>query len=118
MLPLDLKADASAETEAKKLLERVGLRPRMQHYPRQLSGGEQQRVAIARAFVANPSIVFADEPTGNLDNKTSQQIIDLLFEINREQKTTLVIVTHDEKLASKCQRILLLDNGIIQEQSV
>lgn len=117
MLPLDLKGDNTAAEQAKMLLGRVGLASRMQHYPKQLSGGEQQRVAIARAFVAKPSILFADEPTGNLDNKTSQQIIDLLFEINREQKTTLIIVTHDEKLAAKCQRILLLENGVIQEQA-
>jgi len=111
MLPLELQTKATARTEAVSLLERVGLADRLHHYPRQLSGGEQQRVAIARAFVSQPRIVFADEPTGNLDKKTSQHIIDLLFEMNSEKQTTLVIVTHDENLARQCGRCLTLENG-------
>lgn len=113
MLPLELQSKASAQADAIDLLNRVGLSERLHHYPKQLSGGEQQRVAIARAFVTQPKIVFADEPTGNLDNKTSKHIIDLLFEINREKNTTLVIVTHDEKLAQQCNRCLLLENGVL-----
>ncbi len=117
MLPLELKSDANAQAHARALLQRVELGNRLQHFPRQLSGGEQQRVAIARAFVARPAIVFADEPTGNLDTTTSAHIIELLFEVNREQQTTLVMVTHDENLASLCQRRLLLEDGIIREAS-
>jgi putative ABC transport system ATP-binding protein len=115
MLPLELKSITDAEQQARKLLDRVGLGQRLQHYPRQLSGGEQQRVAIARAFVVQPQIVFADEPTGNLDTATSAKIIKLLFDINREHKTTLVMVTHDEKLASLCQRRFTLNEGVIVE---
>lgn len=111
MLPLELKSEPDAEEQALQMLRRVGLEHRLNHYPRQLSGGEQQRVAIARAFVTRPGLVFADEPTGNLDKHTGHHIIDLLFEINREQGTTLVIVTHDENLASRCDRCLLLENG-------
>jgi len=113
MLPLELQSSQSAENTALNLLNRVGLSDRLHHYPKQLSGGEQQRVAIARAFVTQPQVVFADEPTGNLDKKTSQHIIDLLFEINREKSTTLVIVTHDESLAEKCDRCLTLENGVL-----
>jgi len=113
MLPLELQSKASAEADAIELLERVGLGERLHHYPRQLSGGEQQRVAIARAFVTQPKILFADEPTGNLDKKTSAHIIELLFEMNREKNTTLVIVTHDDNLAQKCDRCLLLENGVL-----
>ncbi len=116
MLPLELKADSNAKTRAHELLQRVGLDQRLQHFPRQLSGGEQQRVAIARAFALQPAIVFADEPTGNLDTVTSAQIINLLFEINREQQTTLVMVTHDENLAGLCQRRLILEDGLIREE--
>jgi len=115
MLPLELKSDPKAQTKASSLLERVGLGERIYHYPKQLSGGEQQRVAIARAFVLQPAIVFADEPTGNLDSTTGTKIIKLLFDINKEHKTTLVMVTHDEQLASLCQRRLLLENGVIRE---
>ena len=111
MLPLELQLNKSAEQSATQLLSRVGLAERLHHYPKQLSGGEQQRVAIARAFVIQPKILFADEPTGNLDNKTSQHIIDLLFEMNSERKTTLVIVTHDENLAKRCTRSVELVNG-------
>lgn len=113
MLPLELQSKSSAESDAIELLQRVGLGERLHHYPRQLSGGEQQRVAIARAFVTQPKILFADEPTGNLDKKTSAHIIDLLFEMNREKNTTLVIVTHDDNLAQKCDRCLLLENGVL-----
>jgi len=111
MLPLELQGLARAGELAEAFLGRVGLGPRMSHYPRQLSGGEQQRVAIARAFAANPSILFADEPTGNLDTKTGAHIIDLLFELNREEGTTLVPVTHDQQLADRCQRRFCLDAG-------
>ena len=111
LLPLELKGEADNDNKARALLERVGLQQRMQHYPRQLSGGEQQRVAIARAFITRPTILFADEPTGNLDAKTGALIIDLLMEINRELQTTLVIVTHDEQLSQRCQRRCILENG-------
>jgi len=113
MLPLELQSNALAKATALNLLDRVGLSDRLNHYPKQLSGGEQQRVAIARAFVTQPQIVFADEPTGNLDKQTSKYIIDLLFEINNEKNTTLVIVTHDESLAEKCDRCLTLENGVL-----
>ena len=111
MLPLELQRQARAGAQAEAFLQRVGLGPRMSHYPRQLSGGEQQRVAIARAFAAHPSILFADEPTGNLDTGTGGHIIDLLFELNREEGTTLVLVTHDDKLAERCERRLVLEAG-------
>lgn len=111
MLPLELRGDADAETPAKSILAKVGLAERLGHYPRQLSGGEQQRVALARAFVTRPSLLFADEPTGNLDTHTGQAIIDLLFGMNADAGTTLVLVTHDEHLASRCGRILRLDSG-------
>lgn len=115
MLPLELKSVNDAEQQAVRLLERVGLAHRLYHYPRQLSGGEQQRVAIARAFVVQPDIVFADEPTGNLDTSTSGKVIELLFDINKEHKTTLVMVTHDEQLATLCQRRFILNDGVIEE---
>jgi len=111
MLPMELQLNNSAEKQATDLLTRVGLADRLHHYPKQLSGGEQQRVAIARAFVTQPTLLFADEPTGNLDKKTSQTIIDLLFEMNHEKKTTLVIVTHDESLAKRCSRCVELEYG-------
>ena len=113
MLPLELRGDADVETPAKQILEKVGLGERMRHYPRQLSGGEQQRVALARAFVTRPSLLFADEPTGNLDTHTGQAIIELLFALNAEAGTTLVLVTHDEHLAERCGRILRLDSGVL-----
>lgn len=111
MLPLELRGSADAEKLAGEFLQRVELAERVTHYPRQLSGGEQQRVAIARAFAAQPRILFADEPTGNLDTETGAHIVDLLFEINREQGTTLVLVTHEQRLAARCDRRLRLDGG-------
>ncbi|TNF36980.1 MAG: ABC transporter ATP-binding protein [Gammaproteobacteria bacterium] len=111
LLPLELRGETQGRDRALALLQRVGLGQRIHHYPRQLSGGEQQRVAIARAFITHPGILFADEPTGNLDARTGELIIDLLMEINRELKTTLVIVTHDEQLSRRCQRRCFLENG-------
>lgn len=111
MLPLELAVANQPRQQAMALLERVGLGGRLHHYPRQLSGGEQQRVALARAFASQPSILFADEPTGNLDQKTGSHISDLLFELNRERQTTLVLVTHDEHLAQRCQKQLRLEAG-------
>ncbi len=111
MLPLELRGDADAEGPAVAILGKVGLGERLGHYPRQLSGGEQQRVAVARAFVTRPSLLFADEPTGNLDTHTGQAIIELLFDLNAQQGTTLVLVTHDEHLASRCRHTLRLDGG-------
>jgi putative ABC transport system ATP-binding protein len=111
MLPLELRGDDDAEGPARTILGQVGLGERLGHYPRQLSGGEQQRVALARAFVTRPAVLFADEPTGNLDTLTGQAIVDLLFDLNREAGTTLVLVTHDERLAARCGRVLRLDSG-------
>lgn len=111
MLPLELRGDREPRDKAAELLSRVGLEGRLQHYPKQLSGGEQQRVAIARAFATEPAILFADEPTGNLDNVTGERVIDLLFRLNRDKGTTLVLVTHDEHLASRCERLIHLEAG-------
>ncbi len=111
MLPLELADNRDAPGRANEILTRVGLQARLSHYPRHLSGGEQQRVAIARAFVSQPKLLFADEPTGNLDSVTGRRIIDLLFEINEEHGATLVMVTHDENLARRCIRTLHLDAG-------
>lgn len=111
MLPLELAGDRTAREAALGVLERVGLSPRVQHYPRQLSGGERQRVAIARAFVARPVILFADEPTGNLDSVTGDRIAELLFTLNEENGTTLVLVTHDRTLAQRCDRTIRLQAG-------
>lgn len=115
MLPLELAGIEAPEKRARELLERVGLGERLTHTPRQLSGGEQQRVAIARAFASDPVILFADEPTGNLDNRTGQAVSDLLMDLNREQGTTLVMVTHDEHLAARCGRQLNIEAGILTE---
>lgn len=117
MLPAELAGGKDAEAQARQLLAQVGLAQRLEHYPNQLSGGEQQRVAIARAFVGKPKILFADEPTGNLDSKTGATIEDLLFEMNRASGTTLVMVTHDHALANKCDRVLVMDAGELKEQS-
>ncbi len=111
MLPLELADDTQAREQAQEVLARVGLAPRVQHYPSQLSGGEQQRVAIARAFAARPKILFADEPTGNLDAATGAKVIDLLFALNRDLGTTLVLVTHDTALARQCARRIQLAVG-------
>jgi putative ABC transport system ATP-binding protein len=111
MLPLELGGRRDARQTAAAALEQVGLTPRLAHYPKQLSGGEQQRVAIARAFVTRPAVLFADEPTGNLDTATGQRITDLLFELNRSIGSTLVLVTHDRALAGRCDRMLQLDAG-------
>ncbi|WP_137885547.1 ABC transporter ATP-binding protein [Pseudomonas sp. 2FE] len=111
MLPLELEGRRDARERARSLLERVGLGQRLSHSPRQLSGGEQQRVAIARAFAAEPDVLFADEPTGNLDSHTGERISDLLFELNQERGATLVLVTHDERLAHRCQRLIRLEGG-------
>jgi len=113
MLPLELRGDVDAASPARAILEQVGLGARLEHYPKQLSGGEQQRVALARAFVTRPSLLFADEPTGNLDTRTGQAIIDLLFDLNAAAGTTLVLVTHDEHLAVRCGRTLRLDGGCL-----
>ena len=113
LLPLELGGTASATESARKALEQVGLTHRLRHYPRQLSGGEKQRVAIARAFVTRPALLFADEPTGNLDNKTGQNIMDLLFELNARHNTTLVLVTHDASAAKRCIRVIELSAGKI-----
>lgn len=116
MLPLELAGRRDALLYAKEVLDRVGLAQRLHHYPKQLSGGEQQRVAIARAFAPGPALLMADEPTGNLDSTTGERIIDLLFQLNDEQQTTLVLVTHDNALAQRCQRRLELTQGQLQEQ--
>ncbi len=115
MLPLEMLGEKNAKSAASAMLERVELGHRLKHYPNQLSGGEQQRVALARAFVTNPVILFADEPTGNLDSRTGAHIIDLLFELNREQNTTLVLVTHDPALAKRCGRSIRLEAGRVVE---
>lgn len=115
MLPLELLAIENPEQAAKDVLEKVALAERSDHYPRQLSGGEQQRVAIARAFAVKPKLLFADEPTGNLDSRTGEKIINLLFEMNQSEQTTLILVTHDEELAGRCTRKLHIDAGQLTE---
>lgn len=118
MLPVELKRGGNAKQRAEALLQKVGLEQRQGHYPRQLSGGEQQRVAIARAFATEPQVLFADEPTGNLDTATGSRIIDLLFELNAEFGTTLVLVTHDDRLAQRCARSVEIAAGqLVAEQA-
>ena len=111
MLPLELAGLPNARSAAAEVLAQVNLSPRREHYPRQLSGGEQQRVAIARAFVTRPALLFADEPTGNLDSVTGERIIDLLFDLNKATHTTLVVVTHDQAIAQRCSRIIRIEAG-------
>jgi putative ABC transport system ATP-binding protein len=111
MLPLELAGRGDALVAASEVLDRVGLGKRLHHYPKQLSGGEQQRVALARAFAPQPKVLFADEPTGNLDSVTGQRIVELLFAMNGEHRTTLVLVTHDDALAQRCSRRLELEAG-------
>lgn len=117
MLPLELAGSGEARPAALAMLERVGLEHRLKHYPRQLSGGEQQRVALARAFVTTPRILFADEPTGNLDRRTGERVIELLFELHAEHGATLVLVTHDEAISRRCARVIRLDGGRIVEET-
>ena len=120
MVPIELRGTPyrNVEKQALELLDSVGLSDRTDHYPNQLSGGEQQRVGLARAFIHSPDILFADEPTGNLDGDTGEQIEDLLFDLNKKQGTTLVIVTHDIELAQKCDRIIRLKNGVIESDGL
>lgn len=117
MLPLELAAAEQAEKAALEALRTVGLERRKGHYPNQLSGGEKQRVAIARAFVVRPTVLFADEPTGNLDRRTGVTVIDLLFKMNADSGTTLILVTHDLGLAARCERVLYMDEGRIERES-
>ncbi|OYY48027.1 MAG: ABC transporter [Methylophilales bacterium 28-44-11] len=117
MIPMQLNGHASPLQTAKDSLFKVGLGERMQHYPKQLSGGEQQRVAIARAFASQPAVLFADEPTGNLDSANGEKIIELLFKLNQENQTTLVLVTHDARLAQRCDRVLTLQDGQLTESA-
>jgi putative ABC transport system ATP-binding protein len=118
MLPRELRGERGLRAEAERLLAKVGLGERIHHYPSQLSGGEQQRVALARAFINQPRILFADEPTGNLDSETAAVVINLLFELNQANGTALVLVTHDPELASRTERVLRLKNGSLQDSSM
>lgn len=117
MVPLELRGTRGVRPLAAELLERVGLKERLEHYPSQLSGGEQQRVALARAFINQPKILFADEPTGNLDSETSERVQELLFELNRDAGTTLILVTHDLELANRTERVIRLRGGVIVEDT-
>jgi putative ABC transport system ATP-binding protein len=116
MLPLELKGDPAARAQATEMLQRVGLGERLGHYPRVMSGGEQQRVALARAFVTKPALLLADEPTGSLDFATGAKVMDLMFDMNREAGTTLVLVTHDRAIAARCDRQLRMEAGRLSEQ--
>jgi putative ABC transport system ATP-binding protein len=118
MVPLELRGEKNISNKAKELLSRVGLGDRLHHYPSQLSGGEQQRVAIARAFIVTPRILFADEPTGNLDEENAQQVRELLFEMNHQEKTTLILVTHNLELAQRTERILQMKGGRLIQDSI
>ena len=117
MLPLELAGGDGARAAAHEIIEQVGLNDRWRHYPVQLSGGEKQRVAIARAFATEPAVLFADEPTGNLDSRTGENIMNLMFELNQNSSTTLVLVTHDLSLAQRCDRMLTLDAGLLVDDS-
>ena len=117
MLPLELAGHEQARKMAQDLIDKVGLAERWSHYPAQLSGGEKQRVAIARAFATEPAVLFADEPTGNLDSRTGTNIMELMFELNRNSSTTLILVTHDTMLAERCDRVLALDAGRLVRDS-
>ena len=117
MLPLELAGQSEARSAAREIIEKVGLGERWSHYPAQLSGGEKQRVAIARSFATEPAVLFADEPTGNLDSRTGANIMELMFELNRSSATTLVLVTHDSSLAERCDRVLELDTGELKRDS-
>ena len=117
MLPLELAGHNDARNAAREIIEKVGLKERWSHYPAQLSGGEKQRVAIARAFATEPAVLFADEPTGNLDSRTGANIMELMFELNRSSATTLILVTHDNSLAERCDRVLELDTGQLARDS-
>jgi putative ABC transport system ATP-binding protein len=116
LVPVELRGESGREAEARALLERVGLGERCDHYPVQLSGGEQQRVALARAFMNSPKILFCDEPTGNLDADTAARVVELIFGLNRERGTTLVLVTHDGDLAKRCGRVIRLRGGAVVDQ--
>jgi putative ABC transport system ATP-binding protein len=118
MVPMELRGEKGVSKKALELLDRVGLAARQQHYPLQLSGGEQQRVSLARAFSNEPKILFADEPTGNLDSETSEKVVNLIFELNREKGTTLVLVTHDLDLAAKTNRIIRIKGGSVISDTV
>jgi putative ABC transport system ATP-binding protein len=117
MLPLELAGGEDARAGSLEIIDKVGLSDRWRHYPAQLSGGEKQRVAIARAFATEPAVLFADEPTGNLDSRTGSNIMELMFELNRSSSTTLVLVTHDQSLAERCDRVLSLDAGRLVSDS-
>ena len=117
MLPLELAGHDDARNAARDIIDKVGLGDRWSHYPSQLSGGEKQRVAIARAFATEPAVLFADEPTGNLDSRTGANIMELMFELNRNSSTTLILVTHDSSLADRCDRVLALDTGSLASDS-
>lgn len=117
MLPLELAGAANPRAASRAIIDQVGLNERWSHYPAQLSGGEKQRVAIARAFATEPAVLFADEPTGNLDSRTGSNIMNLMFELNQESSTTLVLVTHDASLAERCDRVLTLDGGRLVSDS-
>jgi len=117
-LPMELAGDSDARQRAIEYLGKVGLAERLGHYPKQLSGGEQQRVAIARAFACNPKILFADEPTGNLDQTTGQTVSDLLFELNEQSDTTLILVTHEQRLAERCDTVVIIDDGRVVNTSM
>ncbi len=118
MLPLELNSSDNARDKASQILKEVGLAERWSHYPAQLSGGEKQRVAIARAFATRPAVLFADEPTGNLDSKTGDHVMDLMFDMNRNSSTTLILVTHDQSLAARCDRTIELDAGLLVSDSL